>query len=71
MIAGEAPEDWHGSVSVSVTEVLLVPGKLLSEGIVDLAAITQKFGATGAHLLQSLLASENYNNSLNLGKGIT
>lgn len=50
MIAGEAQEDWHGSVSIAVSEVLLLPGKLLAVGIVDWASIPQKFLAIGAHL---------------------
>lgn len=58
MMAGEAPEDWHGSVSISVTEVLLFPGKLSAAQIVDWAAIPWKFGAIKAHYFQSPPALE-------------
>lgn len=63
MMAGEALEDWHGSVSISV---LLLSCKLLAEGIVDWAAIPQKPRAIRAHYFQRLLASKYYNNILTL-----
>lgn len=68
MMAGETPEDWHGSVSMSVAEVLLLPCKLLAGGAVDWAAIPQKFRVIRAHYFQSPLASEDYNNSLTLAR---